>query len=75
MLECLKLIMIFNNIKVLIHWLTNRTTAKMSEKTFYNDVEVMAGDVYQQIGLLHTTVCIHIQHIYVSILYFSREIK
>ena len=38
-------------IKVLIHWLANRTIAKKSEKAFYNDVEVMAGDVYQQIGL------------------------
>ena len=49
--------------EVLIHWLANRTIAKMSEKTFYNDVEALAGDIYQQIGLLHTTVCIHIQHI------------
>ena len=37
--------------EVLIHWLANRTIAKKSEKAFYNDVEVMAGDVYQQIGL------------------------
>ena len=54
-------------IKVLIHWLANRTIAKKSEKAFYNDVEVMAGDVYQQIGLLHTAVCIHI-YIYIYVL-------
>ena len=58
--------------EVLIHWLANRTIAKMSEKTFYNDVEALAGDIYQQIGLLHTTVCKHI-HIHIQVFYISLE--
>ena len=57
----------YDIIKVLIHWLTNRTIAKMSEKTFYNDVEALAGDIYQQIGLLHTT------YICKSFVFLSRD--